>query len=267
MDAPPAAAMAVAVDAFEPRVIAASSLSQRVRDSLIAAGPDTDMLGLLAASGSAFSIADPSAPDMPLAYVSPGFEAMTGYSASEAIGRNCRFLQGPGTDAAARARMATALREGRGCTEVLLNYRRDGAPFWNRVVLAPLRDSTGAVRSFVSVQSCVSKPLSALASLGGSAQARAHADRPAPAPAAWIPGAAPGMPPPQAPPASPARNSRAAAHGAALSDADAAMLIRSIAAQQGASPADRPKRGREAADDAGEDGAGRDPKRSHEAEQ
>ncbi|KAA0157378.1 hypothetical protein FNF28_06532 [Cafeteria roenbergensis] len=133
---------------------------------------------LLESTSQAFCIADPCSPDMPLAYVSPGFEALTGYASSEAIGRNCRFLQGPGTDKSATRRMGEALKQGRGCSEVLLNYRRDGAPFWNRVLLAPLRDSTGAVRSFVSVQACVSRSLASIEQ--GGPTRRAAADPAAP---------------------------------------------------------------------------------------
>ncbi len=46
----------------------------------------------------AFVLSDPTLPDTPLVYVSPGFEKMSGYSAAECLGRNCRFLQGPETD-------------------------------------------------------------------------------------------------------------------------------------------------------------------------
>jgi PAS domain S-box-containing protein len=166
--------------ASAPRVIAAEALTPQMRDALVASGPDWDLVRWMDSSNQAFCIADPSSPDMPLAYVSPGFEVLTGYASRDVIGRNCRFLQGPGTDPAARQRMAKALRAGSGCVEVVLNYRQDGAPFWNRVLIAPLRDATGAVRSYVSVQSCVSKSLTALAGL-----ARPQADgvaAPAPPP-------------------------------------------------------------------------------------
>ncbi|KAA0177493.1 hypothetical protein FNF27_01270 [Cafeteria roenbergensis] len=160
------------------RAVPASALSPRLRDALVVSGPDWPLVQLLESTSQAFCIADPCSPDMPLAYVSPGFEALTGYASSEAIGRNCRFLQGPGTDKSATRRMGEALKQGRGCSEVLLNYRRDGAPFWNRVLLAPLRDSTGAVRSFVSVQACVSRSLASIEQ--GGPTRRAAADPAAP---------------------------------------------------------------------------------------
>lgn len=59
------------------------------------------------------------------------FTRLTGYSRAEALGRNCRFLQGAGTDPAALAQLRAALAEGRDCQVELLNYRKDGAPFWN----------------------------------------------------------------------------------------------------------------------------------------
>src|SRR5262249_4541764 len=76
-------------------------------------------------------LADPGQPDTPIVYASPGFERLTGYSAAEVIGRNCRFLQGPHTDRDAVAQVREAIREGRPVSVELLNYRNDGTPFWN----------------------------------------------------------------------------------------------------------------------------------------
>jgi PAS domain S-box-containing protein len=63
-------------------------------------------------------------------YVNPAFERITGYSAEDAVGRSPRFLQGPGTSAAELARIEAALRAGKPVRAELLNYRKDGAPFW-----------------------------------------------------------------------------------------------------------------------------------------
>lgn len=83
-------------------------------------------------------VADSSQPDFPIIHVSPGFETLTGYARAEALGRNCRFLQGAETDAAVRAQMRQALAEGNRCRVCLLNYRKDGTPFWNELTLAPI---------------------------------------------------------------------------------------------------------------------------------
>ena len=97
-------------------------------------------------------ISDPSLPDNPLIFVSEEFERQTGYAAEEVIGRNCRFLQGPGTDPEAVRAIRDALSKHTEVTVDLLNYRKDGEPFWNRLRLRPLRDEVGAVRYYVGAQ-------------------------------------------------------------------------------------------------------------------
>jgi PAS domain S-box-containing protein len=98
-------------------------------------------------------ISDPNQPDNPLIYVNDGFERLTGYSRREVLGRNCRFLQGTGTDPAALEQIRACIRERRDCLVELLNYRKDGTPFWNRLSIAPLRDANGRLTHFVGVQS------------------------------------------------------------------------------------------------------------------
>jgi PAS domain S-box-containing protein len=97
-------------------------------------------------------ITDPGRPDNPMVYASPGFERLTGYAAAEIVGRNCRLLQGPGTDPEAVAEVRAAVRDGRECSVELLNYRKDGTPFWNALTLSPVRDDGGRVTHFVGVQ-------------------------------------------------------------------------------------------------------------------
>lgn len=109
----------------------------------------------LAATAEGITIADASLPDNPLIYANAGFERLTGYTAAEVLGRNCRFLQGPGTDPATVDTLRTAIREKREVTVQLLNYRKNGAPFWNRLSITPVQDSSGAVTHFIGVQSDV----------------------------------------------------------------------------------------------------------------
>ncbi len=100
-------------------------------------------------------ITDPSQPDNPIVYTSPGFEQLTGYSSSESVGRSCRFLQGKDTDPAAVARIRAAIEAGNPCTVELLNYRKDGTPFWNELSLSPVRDEADRITNFVGVQADV----------------------------------------------------------------------------------------------------------------
>lgn len=110
----------------------------------------------LAASAEGITIADARLPDNPLIYANAGFERLTGYSVADVLGRNCRFLQGPGTDPATLAILRSAIREKREVTVQLLNYRKDGSPFWNRLSITPVQDAFGAVTHFIGVQSDVS---------------------------------------------------------------------------------------------------------------
>ncbi|MBB4636680.1 PAS domain S-box protein [Longimicrobium terrae] len=103
-------------------------------------------------------ITDPHQPDDPIVYVNPAFEELTGYPASEALGRNCRFLQGPDTDPAAVDVLRAAIAEERSATVDLLNYRRDGTPFWNRLSISPVREPGGRLTHFVGVQRDVTEP-------------------------------------------------------------------------------------------------------------
>ena len=96
-------------------------------------------------------ITDPKSPGNPVIYANPAFERMTGYSAVEVAGRNCRFLQGKDTDAATISLIRVAIEQEQPCEVELLNYRKDGTPFWNALYLTPVRDDGGAVIQFIGV--------------------------------------------------------------------------------------------------------------------
>ena len=106
----------------------------------------------LAATSNGITIADATHPDKPIIYCNPAFEKITGYSIAEAIGRNCRFLQGPDTDPDALNQIRVALQEQHDCKVTLKNYRKDGTPFWNEFTVSPVRDSNGCVTHFIGVQ-------------------------------------------------------------------------------------------------------------------
>ena len=98
------------------------------------------------------TIADFSLPDRPLVYVNRAFCETTGYSRREALGRNCRYLQGPDTDPESVGELRRAIEVGESASVELLNYRRDGTEFWNRVDIAPIEDAAGEVTHYVGFQ-------------------------------------------------------------------------------------------------------------------
>ena len=99
------------------------------------------------------TITDPTLPDNPMTYVNDEFVEMTGYGRDEAIGVNCRFLQGPDTDEEPVQRLREAIDAEVPATVELLNYRKDGTEFWNRVSVAPIREEDdGDVTGWVGFQ-------------------------------------------------------------------------------------------------------------------
>ncbi len=104
---------------------------------------------------SGISVASASAPDLPLVYVNPAFEVMTGYSLEEVQGKNCRFLQGSDPDPASITLLREAIRDQREVVVILKNFRKDGTPFWNELSLSPIRNRDGALTHFVGIQTDV----------------------------------------------------------------------------------------------------------------
>ncbi len=88
-------------------------------------------------------LTDPHQDDNPIAFCNQAFEQLSGYSKAEIIGRNCRFLQGEGTDPKAVAEIRHALSVGDDVHIELLNYRKDGSPFWNALFISPVVDTAG----------------------------------------------------------------------------------------------------------------------------
>lgn len=97
-------------------------------------------------------ITDPSQDDNPIVFCNVAFQELTGYAREEIIGRNCRFLQGPDTDAASVALVRQAIQNGHDIDVDLLNYRKDGTTFWNALYMSPVRDKDGVIRFFFASQ-------------------------------------------------------------------------------------------------------------------
>ncbi|WP_435157627.1 bacterio-opsin activator domain-containing protein [Haladaptatus sp. DFWS20] len=120
------------------------------------------------------TIADGEPNDEPLIYVNESFEELTGYSAEEVLGRNCRFLQGEGSDPNAVAEMRAAIDAEEPVSVELRNYRKDGQEFWNRITIAPIRDDTGDVTHFGGFQTDITERKNAEFAARRRAEEREH---------------------------------------------------------------------------------------------
>ena len=97
-------------------------------------------------------VSDPTQADNPLIAVNAAFCALTGYTEAEVIGRNCRFLRGPDTENGQTEKLRTAVYGQHSALAELINYRKDGSPFRNAVMIAPLFDDDGNLELFVGSQ-------------------------------------------------------------------------------------------------------------------
>ncbi len=113
------------------------------------------LLDLIEATNDAIVITSASELDRPgprIIYANAAFCKISGYAKEEVIGKTPRILQGPGTSQQALGRIADALNAGQECQEELLNYSRDGTPYWLDIHIVPLRDETGTIRYFGAIE-------------------------------------------------------------------------------------------------------------------
>lgn len=126
------------------------------------------------ASDNGVMITDATHPSNPIVYVNSGFEAMTGYSEYEVIGRNCRFLQGDDHNQPGLKILRQALAAEQGCRVTLRNYRKDGSVFWNELTISPIKNDHGRVTHFIGIQTDITvshERKTELATLGAKLQA------------------------------------------------------------------------------------------------
>ncbi|CAA9489975.1 MAG: Signal transduction histidine kinase [uncultured Sphingomonadaceae bacterium] len=97
-------------------------------------------------------LTDPNIPDNPIVFANKAFLDLTGYEEREVVGRNCRFLQGAQTDRNAVADLRDAVAAKGSIALEMLNYRRDGSPFWNAVFIGPVHDTCGKLLYFFASQ-------------------------------------------------------------------------------------------------------------------
>jgi hypothetical protein len=128
----------------------------------------------VAAAPTGVVVSDPRLPDCPIVYANPAFHRLTGYAPEEVIGRNCRFLQGPGTDPAAIAAIRAAIAAASPIDITLVNHRKNGRRFQNELHISPVFGPDGRVSAFLGIQHDVTARLRAEA---GERRARARAER------------------------------------------------------------------------------------------
>lgn len=107
-----------------------ASRDRRVPSALKLMSPSYQSVKALSESQANFILTNPNLPGCPIIFASPGFLELTGYEANQVMGKNCRFLQGPGTDPVTVSIIRTNLTEGRDTSVCILNYKADGTPFW-----------------------------------------------------------------------------------------------------------------------------------------
>src|SRR3984957_10056540 len=113
------------------------------------AGFDADLYRrLVETSPEGVVLVDAQHPEHPVIYANSGFEALTGYSSAQLLGRNLRFLQSEDREQDGRHRLREALGRGESCRVLLRNYRKDGTLFWNEMTVLPLLGADGRVTHF-----------------------------------------------------------------------------------------------------------------------
>ncbi len=116
---------------------------------------NASLAAAVAAASTSMVVTDPNLPGNPIILVNPAFTRITGYEAAEAIGRNCRFLQGKDTDPDTIERLRRAIVARRPINVTIRNYRKDGRTFWSELSVSPVFDERRQLIHFVGIQTDV----------------------------------------------------------------------------------------------------------------
>ncbi len=103
------------------------------------------------------TIADARLPDMPLIFINEAFETLTGYKSSEVLGKNCRFLQGDLKEQSDLEVLRESIQKKVSCKVLLKNFKKNGRPFWNELILSPVIDENNEVTHFIGIQNDVTE--------------------------------------------------------------------------------------------------------------
>lgn len=112
---------------------------------------DFNLVRSVQQSQHSFVITDPCLQDNPIVFASDGFLKVTGYAREDVLGRNCRFLQGAETSKAKLETIRRGVKAAEDVTVTMVNYMADGTPFWNKLFIAALRDSSNNIVNFIGV--------------------------------------------------------------------------------------------------------------------
>jgi len=125
----------------------------RIRAELAGLDDGTDpFTAAVRATRMPMVIANPREADNPIVFANDAFCRLTGYAREEILGRNCRFLQGPESDPATVDRIRAAIKAQEPIEVDIRNHAKDGRPFWNRLLIAPVHDANGDLAYFFANQ-------------------------------------------------------------------------------------------------------------------
>lgn len=105
-------------------------------------------------------ITDPRSFDNPIIFVNKAFSLITGYSAEEVLGKNCRFLNHNIEDlqqAESLLQLKQAITKQIPCRTLLKNRKKDGTFFWNELTMSPLFDEEKKIIHFIGIQRDISR--------------------------------------------------------------------------------------------------------------
>ncbi len=127
--------------------------AERIAAELVGQDVGTDpFVAAVRATRMPMIITNPRLPDNPVVFTNNAFCRLSGYAREEILGRNCRFLQGPQTDPATVTRIREAVERVEPIEIDIRNHRKDGEPFWNRLLMAPVYDTEGVLAYFFASQ-------------------------------------------------------------------------------------------------------------------
>lgn len=132
-----------------------SSLAEREQKALLER--NHPLVSLVDDLGASIQVIDPYSPGFPFLYVNKGFTKITGYSVEEAIGCSHTLLQGGDTDPSDAEDIDHTIENQEIATIEILNYHRDGTPFWIELHMGPINDSNGEVLYYIGFQNDISK--------------------------------------------------------------------------------------------------------------